>query len=118
MQDDGAEGGAAHAGVGDADHVFDALAGELERDREIAGFGHAGCALWAGVAEDEDVFGSDVEVGEVDAGGHVFDGVEDYGAAGVAEEVGRGGGVLDDGSTRRQIAMEDGHCAFLLQRRG
>ena len=73
VEDDGAEGGAAHAGVGDAHHVFDALAGELHGDGQIAGFGHAGCALGAGVAEDEDVVGGDVEVGIVDAGGHVFD---------------------------------------------
>ena len=41
VEDDGAEGGAGHAGVGDADHVLDAGAGEFERDGQVAGFGHA-----------------------------------------------------------------------------
>ena len=52
VEDNGAEGGAGHAGVGDADHVLDAGASEFERDGQVAGFGHAGCAARAGVAED------------------------------------------------------------------
>ena len=118
VEDDGAEGGAAHAGVGDAHHVFDALACELHGDWQIAGFGHAGCAFGTGVAEDEDVVGGDVEVGIVDAIGQVFDAVEDDGAAGVAHEVRRCGGVLDDGAEGREIAVEDRHRAFGFERRG
>src|SRR5262245_45392200 len=37
MEHDGAEGGAAHACVGDADHVLDAALRELLRNRQIAG---------------------------------------------------------------------------------
>ena len=40
VQHDGAEGGAAHARVGDADHVLDAVLRELLRDRQIAGLRH------------------------------------------------------------------------------
>ena len=54
VQDNGAKGGAGHAGVGDANHVLDAGAGKFERDGQIAGFGHSGRADGAGVAEDED----------------------------------------------------------------
>ena len=63
VEDDGAKGGAGHAGVGDADHVLDAGAGKSEGDGEIAGFGHTGCAFGAGVAEDEDVVCVHVEIG-------------------------------------------------------
>ena len=72
MDDDGAEGGAAHAGVGDPHHVLDAGRGELARDRQEARLGHAGRPFRAGVAEDEDVVGRDVEVGAVDARGEIF----------------------------------------------
>ena len=80
-----------HPGVGDADHVFDSLARETEGDGQIAGLRHAGCAFGAGIAEDEDIVGGDIEIGEVNACGHVLDRVEDDGAACVAEKAGRGG---------------------------
>ena len=64
VEDDGAEGGAGHAGVGDADHVLDTGAGEFERDGQVAGFGHAGGADGAGVAEDQDVVGVTSRSGE------------------------------------------------------
>ncbi len=47
MEHDGAEGGAAHARVGDTHHVAQALLRQLLRDRDIAGFGHARCATRA-----------------------------------------------------------------------
>ena len=49
---------------------------------------------------------------------HVFNGIKDYGAAGVAHEFRRGSRLLDDGSARRKVAVEHGHGAFLLERRG
>ena len=44
VQHDGAVGGAAHARVGDAHHVGDALAQQLRRQRHVADLGHAGIA--------------------------------------------------------------------------
>ena len=55
VQDHGAEGRAAHPGVGDAHHVLDPLPGQPARDRDVAGLGHAGRAARPGVAQDEDV---------------------------------------------------------------
>jgi hypothetical protein len=57
VQDDRAERGAAHARVGDAHHVLDALLRELLRDRKVAGLGHSRCPPWAGVGQHEDVVG-------------------------------------------------------------
>ena len=48
--------------------------------------------------------------------GHVFDRVEYYRAPGMAHQVWRSSGLLDDGAVRRQIAMQHGHRSFLLQR--
>src|SRR5207248_3880929 len=100
VEDDGAEGGAAHASIGDAHHVFDALARELHRNWKITSFGHAGCALGTGVAQDKDVVGSDVEVGIVNAIGEVFDAVKVNRTAGVTQKMRRGGGVLHNGAER------------------
>ena len=72
VQHDGAEGGAAHARVGDAHHVLHALLRQLLRDRQVAGLGHAGRAARAGVAQHEHVVGGDVESRVVDALGQVL----------------------------------------------
>ena len=116
VEDNGAEGRATHARVGDADHVFDALACELHRNWKVARFGHAGCSLGTRVAQDENVGGGDVEVRVVNAIGQVFDAVKDDRSAGVTHKVRGGGGVLDDGAEGGEIAMENRHCALGLER--
>ena len=116
VQHDRAEGGAAHARVGNADHVLDAGLRELLRDRQIAGLRHAGRALGPGIAQDQDVVRRHVEIGIVDARDHVLDRLEHHGPAGMRQQ-GRGGGrMLDDRSARREIAAQHRHAAGLLQR--
>ena len=55
VQHDGAEGGAAHARIGDAHHVLDALARELFRDRQIAGLRHRRRRMRAGILQHQNV---------------------------------------------------------------
>ena len=69
MQDAGAIAGAAHARIGDAQHVAHALLQQLLRDRQHAPFRHARPALRAGIAQHHDVVGRDIEIGIV----HAFD---------------------------------------------
>ena len=59
--------------------------------------------------------GLHIQVRQVDAVGHVFDGVEYHRAPGVAHQVWGSCGLLDDGAIGRQIAMQHRHRAFLLQ---
>ena len=114
VQHDGAERRAAHARVGDADHVLHAGARELHGNRKRAGLGHARGAFRAGVAQHQDVVGRDVERRIVAAGSEVLERVEDHGAAGMAQQAGGGGGVLDHGAARRQVAAQDRHAALRL----
>src|SRR4029077_6274407 len=79
-------------------------AGELFRNGDVTGFGHSRGALGAGVAQDQDIVGGDVEVGVVEAGGHVFEAVEDDGAAFVLHERGGGGGALEEGAAGGEVA--------------
>ena len=72
MQDDRAEGRAAHARIGDAYHVLYALARELARNRQVAGFRHAWGALGSGVLQHQDVIGCDVEIIPIDALGEIL----------------------------------------------
>ena len=116
MQHDGAERRAAHARVGNAHHVLDALLRELFRDRDIAGFRHAGRADRPGIAHHEDIVFGDVERRIVDALGHVGDGIEHHRAAFMLHQFRRRRALLDDGAARREIAAQDRHAAFFLER--
>jgi hypothetical protein len=88
-----AVGRAAHARVGDAHHVCDALAQQLRRQAHVADLGHARIALRAAVLQHEHESGVDVEVGVDDACLVVFEVLEHDGAAAVLEQ----GGVAADG---------------------
>ena len=72
VQHDGAEGGAGHAAVAHPHHVLHALAAELLRDRQVAGFRHAGRGQRPGILQHQDVVGLDVEVVVVDPLGEVL----------------------------------------------
>src|SRR5436309_1660016 len=62
VQDHGAVRSAAHARIGDAHHVGDALLQELGRQRHVADFGHAGIALRPAVLQHHDALLGDVEI--------------------------------------------------------
>ena len=62
VQHDGAVGGARHARVRDAHHVLDARRQQLLGDRQEARLRHGGGAARAGVLQDEEIVGRDVEL--------------------------------------------------------
>ncbi len=117
MKDDRAKGGSAHASVGDTHHVFDALACELHWNRKISCLRHAGRALGASVSQDENIVGGDLEIGVVNAIREIFNTVKDDRPAGVVYKDAGGGRVLDNGAIGREVAVEDRHRAFVLERR-
>ena len=86
VEDAGAITCAAHASVGNADHVADASFEQLFRKLEIAPFWHAWAAFRARVAEHEDAVGVDIEIRIVETRVHFVEAVEDDGVAGVLEE--------------------------------
>ena len=96
MQDAGAVAGAAHAAVGDADHVAHALPQQPLGDRQHAPFRHAGAALRAGVLQHQDMVGRDVEIVALDLAHHVVVVLEGDRLAAMLEEALVGGGRLDD----------------------
>jgi len=92
VKDYGAEGGAAHACVGNADHVGDAAVEKFLRKGHVADFGHAGITHGAAILQDEDGIFVDVEIGIGDAFFVVLDGTEDDGASAMLHEFRSGGG--------------------------
>ena len=106
VEHDGAEGRAAHAAIRDPDHVLDAGPGQLARNGQVAGFGHAWRALGTDVLQDEDVLRGHVEVVGVDALRQVFGVLEDHGPALVLHQPGVRRGLLDDGPARGQVAPQ------------
>ena len=65
MQDDGAVGGAAHARIGDPDHIAHTLFQQLLRDGQITDFGHAGSADGTGVLQHQHMIFRDLQRGIV-----------------------------------------------------
>src|SRR3954462_3581958 len=102
VQNAGAVAGAAHARIGDAHHVADALLHELGRDRQHAPFRHARSALRAGVAQDQDMIGRDVEIGIVDRLLHRRIIVEHQRRAGMPQEARLARRGLDDAAVGRE----------------
>ncbi len=78
VQHDRAERGAAHARVRNPNHVLDAGARELFRDRQVAGLRHSRRTLRAGVTQHEHVVGSDIERVVVDSRSEIFERIEHH----------------------------------------
>ncbi len=116
VQHHGAVGGAAHAGVGDADHVLHALPQQLRRQAHVAHLGHAGVALGAAVLHDHHAARVDVQVLIDDARLVVLQVLEHHGPAPVLEQLGRGGRGLEHRAARRQVAAQDADAAIRDQR--
>ena len=112
MEHDGAEGGAAHARVGDAQHVLDAAAGEFARNGDISRFRHSRRSLRAGVAQHKHVVVGDLEIGRVDALSHVLQAVEHDGPALMRQQFRRCRGLLHDGAVGGQIAAQHDEAAL------
>ena len=118
MQYDGAKGGTAHPRIRNAHHVFHALSRKLHRNRQISCLGHPGRTFWPCVAQDKNVVCVDVEILQVDACGHIFDGIEYHRPAGMMHQVCGGCRLLYNCADGRKIAMKHRHRTFFLQRRG
>ena len=116
MQHDGAERGAAHARVGDADHVLDAALRELLRDRQVAGLGHAFGRVRAGILQHQHVLRRNVERRIVDARGKIGERGEHHRPALVLEQPGIGRRALEDGAPRREVAEQRDETAVRLER--
>ena len=114
MQDHGAEGGAAHAAVGNPHQVAHSLAQQACRQAHVAHLRHAGVALGAHVLEHQDAVLVRLEVRAVDAGVVVVNVLEDNGHTGVLQQVGGGRGRLDDGTVRAQVAAQHGQSGLRL----
>ena len=117
MQHARAVAGAAHGGVGDAEHVTHALLQQLFWNGQHSPFGHAGRADGTGILQHDDAVGGDIEGGVVvDARGEVVVIAEDDRRAAVAKEARLHRGVFDDGTARAKISAQDGGAAFGRER--
>ena len=106
VQHDRAEGRAAHPRVRDAHHVLDAGARELARNRQIAGFGHAGAADRPGILQNQEIIRRHVEVRAVHTRRKIFQRRKDDGTAFLLEQVLVGRRALEDRAARRQRAEQ------------
>ncbi len=104
--------GAAHSGVGNADHVAHAGFEQFFGNRQHAPLGHARSADGSCVLEDDDGVSRDVEGVVVDPCGEIVVIGEDDGGSGVGEKLGLHGGVFDDGATGGEVSVEDGSSAL------
>ena len=116
MQHNGAEGRAAHARVGDADHVLDPALREFFGDRQIPRFGHVIAGMGACVLQDEHVVGADVERGVVDARRKIGERGKDHRAAHVLEQFCIGRRALEDCALGGEIAEQSDEPALRLER--
>ena len=114
VQDDGAVGGAAHARIGDADHIRYAFAQHFRRQGHVADFGHSGIAARAAILEDHDAGFVDVEIFVVDAGVKIFDRFEDDGAAAMLQQLRACGGGLITAPSGARLPRRTAMPAFAL----
>ena len=116
MQNAGAIAGAAHAGIRYAQHVFDTLFDQLERNRQHAPLRHTGAALWAGIAQHHDVVSRHVKVLVVNGCFHGGVVVKHQRRAGVLQVLLGAGAGLDHAAVGRQVAAQNGQRTFGINR--
>ena len=111
------EARAAHASVGHANDIVDSSPEEFCRDRQMAPFRESGPAERAGVLEDHDRVLVHLKVIVVHAGAERLIPFEHQRLAAMAQQVGRSGGLFDDGAVGREVAIEDGSSSLGVERR-
>ena len=104
MQDHGPEGRAAHAGIGNPQHLPDSRPDQIAWDGEGPGFWHPGPDR-SGIAQHQYVLGCDPQSGVVYPPGSIFCGFEDHGGSPVVLDAGRRG--LDHGALGRKRTPEN-----------
>src|ERR1700722_19739586 len=112
----GAVVGAAHPGVGNADHVPYSCSEEFPGDWQLSPFGHSGSTFRACVAQDENTVGVDIEGGVVDSRVHLVVAIENDGPARVREETRFSGRGFDDRAIGSKIASENGQARRSVDR--
>ena len=114
MQHDGAVTGATHTPVRDAHHVFHAHTGEFDGDGQIARFRHAGCAFGADVFEHQNIVCRHIQVRQIHPGREVCGVFKHDGAAFVFHQPRVSRRLFDDGTTRRQVAVQNRDAALRI----
>ena len=113
MKHAGAVAGAAHAGVGDANHVANAFLEQFVRNGKHAPFGNARGADGTCVLENDDVVTGQAERLIVEPCLHVRVVRKDDGRTAVFEEIGLSRSRFDDTPIGREIATKDKRAAGL-----
>ena len=116
MQHNRTEGGAAHACIRNAHHIFDAFLCELFRYRQIARLRHAGRAFGPGVLHHQNVVFFDIELRVINALRQIFQRLKHHRAAGVLHQLGRCCRLLDDCAFRCEVAAQHGDAAAFEDR--
>ena len=116
MQDAGAVAGATHARIGQANHVAHTLGQEFARDGQLAPFGHAGAALWPGIAQHQHMVGGDVQIFVIHSGLHLGVAVKNHGWTCVLAQMRRAGAGFDHGTCGGDVAFEHRQGPFGIQR--
>ena len=107
---------AAHAGVAQAHHIFHARLQQFRRKGHVTPLGHSWSALGTRVLEHQHAALVHIQIRVVHALHKIVIVLKHHGAPLVLEELGRGGRLLDHGSMRRQIPLENGGASFALER--
>jgi hypothetical protein len=108
MQDNGAVRRSAHPGVRDSNHVSDAGSQQFGGNRQVAPLGHAWRPLRAGILQDHDGLGPDIEGWIIDSPTKVVDVIEHDGGTHVFVQDAVRGTWFDHGSIRRKASAQ--HC--------
>ena len=114
MEDDGAERRAAHARVGDPEHILHTRPRQLGGNGQISRLGHPG-ANRPRILQHQRIVGMDIEIGIVDAGREVVETLEDDRSSDVLEETLISRRALDDRPVRGQVAEQGEQPASTLE---
>src|SRR5215475_4909559 len=115
VQDYGAIGGAAHARIGDANHIGNTLLQDLRRQRHVSYFGHSWISAGSAVFEDHHARLVDVELRIIDASAEILNVFENDGAAAMLHQVGRCCRGFEDCAIGAEISFQDCDAAVRFQ---
>ena len=106
VQHDGAEGGAAHSGVGDTDHIADTFFQDMRRQRHISHLCHPGITPGTTIFEHHNVRFIDIKVRIINSGLKIFDVFKHHRLTAVDHQFGRSCRRFNDRPVRTQIAAQ------------
>ena len=115
MEDDGAERRAAHARVGDPEHVLHARPCQLGRNGQVSRFGHPG-ANRPRILQHQRIVWMHVQIRIVDAGREIVEILEDDRSSDMLEETLVSRSALEDRPVRRNVAEQGEQPSAALKR--